>query len=69
MVLSASAVSLVSVTVTVLMIAAMLYLVWGSLDSDIHSPSPGNEDRPEIDDAEDADADDAAGELSDGRSA
>jgi len=67
MVLSASAVSLVSISATVLMVAAMLYLVWGSLDSDIHSPSPGSEDRPELGDADDAD--DAAGELSDGRSA
>jgi hypothetical protein len=69
MVLSASAVSLVSITVTVLMVAAMLYLVWGALDSDIHSPSPGNEDRPELDDAEDADADESASELPDGNTA
>ena len=65
MVLSASAVSLVSITVTVLMVAAMLYLVWGALDSDIHSPSPGTEDRPELDDAEDADADVSASETPD----
>jgi len=69
MVLSVSAVSLVSITVTVLMVAAMLYLVWGALDSDIHSPSPGNEDRPELDDVEDADADESASELPDGNTA
>ena len=68
MVLSASTVSLVSVAVTVLMVAAMLYLVWGALDSDIHSPSPG-EDRPELDDADDAEADDASGELTEGNAA
>jgi hypothetical protein len=65
MVLSAATVSLVSITMTVLMIAAMLYLVWGALDSDIHSPSPGD-DRPELDDAEDADAEEEASELPDG---
>ena len=69
MVLSASAVSLVSIAMTVLMVAAMLYLVWGALDSDIHSPSPGDDDRPELDDAEDADADEASGELPDGNAA
>ena len=69
MVLSASAVSLVSVAVTVLMVAAMLYLVWGALDSDIHSPSPGDEDRPELDDAEDGESDESASELPDGNAA
>ncbi|QWC19102.1 hypothetical protein [Halorubrum sp. 2020YC2] len=48
MVLSASAVSLVSIAVTVLMVAAMLYLVWGSLDSEIHSPSPDDSGQPEL---------------------
>jgi hypothetical protein len=50
------------------MVVAMLYLVWGALDSDIHKPSPGN-DRPELDDADDVEADDAASELSEGSSA
>jgi hypothetical protein len=69
MVLSAATVSLVSITMTVLMVAAMLYLVWGALDSDVHSPSPGDEDRPELDDAEKADPDEASGELPDGNAA
>ncbi|TKX69013.1 hypothetical protein [Halorubrum sp. SP9] len=69
MVLSASAVSLVSVTMTVLMVAAMLYLVWGALGSDIHSPSPDDGDRPELGDAEEAETDDASGELTEGSSA
>ena len=69
MVLSAATVSLVSVAVTVLMVAAMLYLVWGALGSDIHTPSPGNGDRPELDDANDAEADEAASELAEGSSA
>ncbi|QUO48055.1 MULTISPECIES: hypothetical protein [Halorubrum] len=68
MVLSASAVSLVSVAVTVLMVAAMLYLVWGALGDDIHTPSPGNEDRPELDD-DDAESDEASSELTDGNTA
>ncbi|GAA0725024.1 hypothetical protein J2744_002735 [Halorubrum trapanicum] len=67
MVLSAAAVSLVSITMTVLMVVAMLYLVWGALDSDIHSPSPDNGDRPELDDTEDAD--EASSELPDGNTA
>ncbi|QKG92595.1 hypothetical protein EXE43_06385 [Halorubrum sp. SS5] len=69
MVLSAATVSLVSITMTVLMVAAMLYLVWGALDSDIHSPSPGDDDRPELDDAEDGESDEAASELPDGNAA
>jgi len=69
MVVSASTVSLVSITMTVLMVAAMLYLVWGALDSDVHSPSPDDGDRPELDDAEDADSDEASGELPDGNAA
>ncbi|WP_096394249.1 hypothetical protein [Halorubrum trapanicum] len=68
MVLSAATVSLVSVAVTVLMVAAMLYLVWGALGSDIHTPSPGNEDQPELDD-DDADSDEASGELAEGNTA
>ncbi|WP_149799105.1 hypothetical protein [Halorubrum xinjiangense] len=69
MVLSVSAVSLVSVAVTVLMVAAMLYLVWGALGSDIHTPSPDNGDQPELDDADDAESDEASSELTDGSSA
>ena len=69
MVLSASAVSLVSVAVTVLMVAAMLYLVWGALGDDIHTPSPGNEDRPDLDDDDDAESDEASSELTDGNTA
>jgi hypothetical protein len=57
MVLSASAVSLVSITVTVLMVAAMLYLVWGSLDSDVHTPSPGDTEQPELDEGDETDGD------------
>lgn len=47
-----SAVSIVSVTVTVLMVAAMLYLVWSTLDSDIHSPSPNDTEEPELDEGD-----------------
>lgn len=68
MVLSAATVSLVSIAVTVLMVAAMLYLVWGALDNDVHTPSPGNEDRPELDD-DDAEPDEGSSELTDGNAA
>ena len=54
MVLSASTVSLVSIAMTVLMVAAMLYLVWGALDSDIHSPSPGDTEEPELEEGEES---------------
>ena len=69
MVVSVSAVALIGVSMTVLMIAAMLYLVWGALDSDIHSPSPGESERPELDDDETADAEERQGELTEGSSA
>jgi hypothetical protein len=69
MVLSASTVSLVSIAMTVLMVAARLYLVWGALGSDMHRPSPGDGDRPELDDAEDDETDDSSGELPEGSSA
>jgi hypothetical protein len=69
MVLSASTVALVSITMTVLMVAAMLYLVWETLDSDIHTPSPDDE-QPALDDADEGAADDEPqGELPDGSSA
>ena len=51
-----------AVVVTVLMVAAMLYLVWGSLDSDTHAPSPGNDpEDPEL--AEGSESDETQGEL------
>ena len=69
MVASVSAVALVSVSMTVLMVAAMLYLVWETLDSDIHAPSPGDTEQPELGDADDAASDDETqGELPDGSS-
>lgn len=70
MVLSASTVSLVSVAVTVLMVAAMLYLVWGALGNDVHSPSPGKTGHPDVDEGEETSSDDETqGELPDGSSA
>ncbi|GAA0543992.1 hypothetical protein ABNG02_00260 [Halorubrum ejinorense] len=70
MVASVSTVGLVSVAMTVLMVAAMLYLVWETRDSDIHSPSPGNDEQPELGDTDEAAADDETqGELPDGSSA
>ena len=57
MVLSASAVSLFSIAATVLMVVAMLYLVWGSLDSDIHSPSPDDTEQPDLGEGDEGDED------------
>ena len=51
-----------AVVVTVLMVAAMLYLVWGSLDGDAHAPSPDTgPDEPEL--AEGSESDETQGEL------
>ncbi|PSQ54616.1 hypothetical protein BRD22_12155 [Halobacteriales archaeon SW_8_68_21] len=69
MVVSVSAVALIGVSMTVLMIAAMLYLVWGALDSDIHSPSPGESEQPELDDDESGDTEEPQSELPEGSSA
>ncbi|VTT86783.1 hypothetical protein DM2_2821 [Halorubrum sp. DM2] len=70
MVVSAGSVALVSITMTVLMIAAMLYLVWETLDSDIHSPSPDDSDAPELDAGDESgDAEEPQGELTEGSSA
>jgi len=66
-----SAVGIVSVAMTILMVAAMLYLVWGSLDGDAHTPSPDADEQPELDDGEEAaDSDEPQTELAaDGNSA
>jgi len=70
MVVSVSAVALISVSMTVLMVGAMLYLVWGALDSDVHSPSPGDGDAPELDAGdESSDTEEPQGELPEGSSA
>jgi hypothetical protein len=51
-----------AVVVTVLMVATMLYLVWGSLDGDAHTPSPDNDpEEPEL--AEGSESDETQGEL------
>ncbi|ELZ38467.1 hypothetical protein [Halorubrum tebenquichense] len=71
MVVSAGSVALVSIAMTVLMIAAMLYLVWGALDSDVHSPSPGKADSPVLDEDDEGsvETEEAQEELADGASA
>ena len=70
MVASVSTVGLVSVAMTVLMVAAMLYLVWETLDGDIHTASPGETEQPELGDGDEAAGDDETqGELPDGSSA
>jgi hypothetical protein len=66
-----SAVGIVAIAMTVLMVAAMLYLVWDALDGDAHSPSPDVDEQPELDDGEEAaDSDEPQAELTaDGNSA
>ena len=54
-------VGIAAVVATILMTAAMLYLVWGSIKHDVHSPSPDDGDHPEL--GEGAESTDAQGEL------
>jgi len=46
---------------TLLMVTAMLYLVWGALGNSAHTPSPDDGDQPEL--GEGDDADETQGEL------
>ncbi|WP_049909133.1 hypothetical protein [Halorubrum saccharovorum] len=63
-----SAVGIAATVMTLLMVIAMLYLVWGSVGNSVHTPSPDDSDQPELD--EGADADETTGELAaDGNSA
>ena len=66
-----SAVGIVAIAMTTLMIVAMLYLVWGALDGDAHTPSPDADEQPDLGDGDEAaDADEPQGELTaDGNSA
>ncbi|QAU13246.1 hypothetical protein EKH57_11205 [Halorubrum sp. BOL3-1] len=51
-----------AVVVTVLMVTAMLYLVWGAIDDDTHAPSPGDDpEDPEL--AEGSESGETQGEL------
>ncbi|GAB3707801.1 hypothetical protein [Halorubrum pallidum] len=63
-----SVVGVAAVVATLLMVAAMLYLVWGAMGNDVHSPTPDDSDRLELDEGEESG--DAKGELTaDGNSA
>jgi len=63
-----SAVGIVATVMTLLMVIAMLYLVWGALGNSVHTPSPDDGDQPEL--GESDDADEPQGELAaDGNSA
>ncbi|PAU83741.1 hypothetical protein CK500_09550 [Halorubrum salipaludis] len=63
-----SAVGIAATVMTLLMVVAMLYLVWGAIGNSVHSPSPGDNDKPEL--GEGDDADEPQGELAaDGNSA
>lgn len=43
-----SAVGIVATIMTLLMVTAMLYLVWGALGNSAHTPSPDDGDQPEL---------------------
>ncbi|MFC7187489.1 hypothetical protein [Halorubrum yunnanense] len=66
-----SAVGIVAIVMTSLMVVAMLYLVWDALDGDAHAPTPDQSEQPELDDGEEAtDSDEPQAELTaDGNSA
>ncbi|WP_435097780.1 hypothetical protein [Halorubrum sp. N11] len=50
-----SAVGIAATVVTLLMTVAMLYLVWGALGDGVHTPTPDDDDQPELDEGDDAD--------------
>ena len=58
-----SAVGIAATVVTLLMVIAMLYLVWGALGNSVHTPSPGTDEQPELDEGQGDDADETQGEL------
>lgn len=59
-----SAAGIAAIVVTVLMVVAMLYLVWGALGGEAHSPTPDVDEQPELDDGEEAaESDEPQGEL------
>ena len=58
-----SAVGIAATIVTLLMVIAMLYLVWGALGNSVHTPSPGDDDRPELGEDEGDDAGETQSEL------
>jgi hypothetical protein len=66
-----SAVGIVAIAMTVLMVASMLYLVWGALDGDAHTPTPDESEQPELDEGDEtAESDEPQAELTaDGNSA
>ncbi|WP_144927491.1 hypothetical protein [Halorubrum salsamenti] len=65
---SVSAVGIVATVMTLLMVVAMLYLVWGAVGESAHTPTPDDGDQPEL--GEGDDADEAQAELAaDGNSA
>jgi len=47
-----SIVGIIGSVMTLLMVVAMLYLVWLAMGDETHSPSPGNDEQPELDDGE-----------------
>ena len=66
-----SAVGIVAIAMTTLMIVAMLYLVWGALDGDAHTPTPDTDEQPELGEGDEAaESDEPQAELpADGNSA
>ncbi len=62
-----SIVGIIGSIVTVLMVLAVLYLVWLSMGNEAHSPSPADDERPEL--AESDEESEPQGELAGGNSA
>jgi hypothetical protein len=56
-----SAVGIAATVMTLLMVIAMLYLVWGALGNSVHTPTPDDGDQPKL--GEGDDADETQGEL------
>ncbi|GAB7009785.1 hypothetical protein [Halorubrum trueperi] len=45
-------VGIAAVVATLLMVGIMLYLVWWAMGEDAHRASPGNDEQPELDEAD-----------------
>lgn len=49
-----SVVGIAAIVATVLMVVAMLYLVLDVVGNDVHTPSPDDDDRPELEENEES---------------
>jgi len=56
MFINVPAAGIAATVVTVLMVAVMLYLVWGAVGESAHTPTPDDSEQTELDEGDDDDA-------------